>query len=129
MKEYVFSVGKQFKDLLYKLKENHPGLNIYYFYPEKFSSKPCISYKLAGNTVLDKTINSEPRRQESSYTVDFWGASPEDLQLLCDELKQILMKEKWSCSFEQDLKDPSETYYHKSTRFQLTFDNKLKISL
>lgn len=129
MQEYVVSVGKQFKQLLDKLKVTHPGLPIYYFYPDKFNKMPCISYKLASNTPLDKTINAEPRRQESSYMVDFWGESPEVLQDLADELKLILMKEKWSCTFEQDLKDPMETYYHKSTRFQLYFDNKLKISL
>ena len=129
MEEYVHSVGKQFKALLNKLKEKHPGLQIYYFYPEKFTDKPCISYKLASNTVLNKTINAKPRRQEASYNVDFWGYSPETLQDLADELKNILMKEKWSCTFDQDLKDPQERYYHKSTRFQLTFDNKLKISL
>lgn len=129
MKKYVFSVGKQFKDLLYKLKDNHPGLPIYYFYPEKFNNKPCISYKLASNTILDKTIKAEPRRQESAFSVDFWGLSPETLDELCDELKNILINEKWVCSFEQDLKGPGETYYHKATRFQLTFDNKLKISL
>lgn len=129
MSEYVHSVTRQFKELLYKLKENHPGLQIYYFYPEKFTDKPCISYKLASNTPLDKTINAQPRRQEASYTVDFWGYSPETLQYLADELKDILMREKWSCTFEQTLKDPSEKYYHKSTRFQLYFDNKLKITL
>lgn len=129
MAEYVHSVGKQFKELLDKLKQTHIGLKIYYFYPPKFNNLPCISYKLAGNTPLNKTINGQPRRQESSYNVDFWGESPEQLQELADELKNVLMKEKWSCSFEQDMKDPSELYYHKSTRFQLTFDNKLKISL
>ena len=129
MGEYVHSVTKQFKTLLYKLKDKHPGLQIYYFYPEKFTDKPCISYKLAGNSVLDKTLNAQPRRQEASYNVDFWGPSPETLQNLADELKDILLEEKWSCTFEQDLKNPQEIYYHKSTRFQLTFDNKLKISL
>lgn len=129
MEEYVMSVGKQFKKLLDKLKITHPGLPIYYFYPEKFNGKPCISYKLASNSTMDKTINANPRRQETSYYVDFWGPSPEVLQNLADELKLILMKEKWTCTFDQDLKDQAETYYHKSTRFQLYFDNKLKISL
>ncbi len=129
MADYVVSVTKQFKDLLYKLKESHPGLQINYFYPDKFTNKPCISYKLSSNTIMDRTLNSHPRRQEASYNVDFWGPSPEKLQELADELKLILMKEKWTCTFEQDLKDVSEIYYHKSTRFQLFFDNKLKISL
>lgn len=129
MAEYVLSVGAQFKKLLDKLKIKHPGLPIYYFYPEKFNTKPCVSYKLASNTILDKALNSKPRRQEASYNVDFWGESPEQLQNLADELKLILLEYKWTCTFEQTLKDPMEKYYHHTTRFQLYFDNNLKISL
>ena len=129
MAEFVFSAGKQFKELLYQLKLNHPSMPIYYFYPDKFNTTPCVSYKLAGNTVLEKTIKAEPRRQESAYQVDLWGKSPEELEDLATELKTLLLKDKWSCTFEQELKDPAELYYHRSMRFAITFDNKLKIIL
>lgn len=127
--EYVYNVSVQFKKALDKLKETNPKLKIYYFYPTKFTSEPCISYKLAGNVITDKTINNKPRRQEASYYVDFWGSSPEQLQDLSEQLKNILTNEGYTCTFEQDLKDTSEIYYHKSTRFQIYFDNKLKIVL
>ena len=129
MAEYIYNVSIQFKKALDKLKEQNPKLKIYYFYPPKFTNEPCISYKLAGNVITDKTINNKPRRQEASYYVDFWGSSPEQLQELSEQLKVILTEEGYTCTFEQDLKDTSEIYYHKSTRFQIYFDNKLKIVL
>ena len=129
MSDYVFSTSKQFKAILDMLKQTNPKIVIHYFYPENFNKLPCISYKLAGNTILSKTINAEPRRQESAYQVDLWDASAEVLDTLATELKTIMLKYKWTCTFEQDLKEPAELYYHKSMRFALTFDNKLKISL
>lgn len=129
MKEYTFSITKQFKQSLDKIKSIYPDLNIYYFYPAKFTNKPCLSYKLGTNTVTDKTIKQEPRRQEAIYYVDLWGASPEVLQNIADDLKDILYKDAYTCAFEQTLKDVSELYYHHSMRFQAVFDNKLKVFL
>lgn len=126
---YVYDVTEQFKSYLDELKIKHTQLQIHYFYPNKFTDKACVSYKLAGNPIMEKTINNKPRRQEASFTVDFWGKSPAELSALATELKGILSKYGYYCSLEQDLKDPSEIYYHKTTRFSMNFDNKLKITL
>ena len=95
------------------------GVESVFFYPEKFSDLPVVSFY----TLTEKGHMSWDNAEAITYgavQVDIWDTNPAETGRIADKIKTGLAAKGWAREYSGDV-PPEDGIYHRTIRFSKIF--------
>lgn len=108
------------KPQILKKLEEIPDVEIFYFYPQKWSNlskKPAISYYEMDNSMSSKA-DDEEYSSNIAIQVDIWAKSSSKCSKLAIEVNSKMEELEFERTLALDLFENETKIYHKTMRFE-----------